>query len=35
VSQARRAGLQPADVLNARPLEGVMAFVREKRSRAA
>ena len=35
VSQARRAGLQPSDVLNARPLEGVMAFVREKRSRAA
>ncbi|MFN2448231.1 MAG: DNA polymerase/3'-5' exonuclease PolX [Candidatus Baltobacteraceae bacterium] len=35
VSQARRAGLTKADVLNARSLEGVMAFVRDKRARAS
>ncbi len=35
VSQARRAGLTKDDVLNARSLEGVLAFVREKRQRAA
>lgn len=35
VGQARRAGLTPADVLNARPLEEVLAFVRRKRERAA
>ncbi len=31
VSQARRAGLQKSDVLNAQPLESVLAFVRKKR----
>jgi DNA polymerase (family 10) len=31
VGQARRAGLTPADVLNARPLEDVRAFVARKR----
>jgi DNA polymerase (family 10) len=31
VSQARRAGLTPDDVLNAQPLERVLQFVREKR----
>ena len=35
VSQARRAGLTPGDVLNSRPLEGVLEFVRGKRERAA
>lgn len=35
VSQARRAGLRRDDVLNARPLEGVLEFVRSKRERAA
>jgi DNA polymerase (family 10) len=35
VSQARRAGLTRDDVLNARPLEGVLEFVRGKRERAA
>lgn len=35
VSQARRAGLTAADILNARPLEGVLEFVRAKRERAA
>ncbi|MBV8601517.1 MAG: DNA polymerase/3'-5' exonuclease PolX [Candidatus Eremiobacteraeota bacterium] len=34
VGQARRAGLEAADVLNARPLEGVLAFVAAKRARA-
>lgn len=34
VSQARRAGLGVSDVLNARPLEGVLEFVRAKRERA-
>jgi DNA polymerase (family 10) len=31
VSQARRAGLTRDDVLNAQPLDGVLAFVRRKR----
>ncbi len=31
VGQARRAWIETADVLNARPLEGVLAFVRSKR----
>jgi DNA polymerase (family 10) len=31
VSQARRAGLTRDDVLNAQPLEAVLAFVRRKR----
>ncbi|HEY9180882.1 MAG TPA: DNA polymerase/3'-5' exonuclease PolX [Candidatus Baltobacteraceae bacterium] len=35
VSQARRAGLTPGDVLNTQPLDGVLAFVRRKRERAA
>jgi DNA polymerase (family 10) len=35
VSQARRAGLTREDVLNAQPLEDVLAFVRRKRERAA
>jgi DNA polymerase (family 10) len=35
VSQARRAGLTRDDVLNARPLEGVLEFVRRKRENAA
>jgi DNA polymerase (family 10) len=35
VSQARRAGLSRDDVLNARPLAGVLEFVRGKRERAA
>ena len=35
VSQARRAGLTRDDVLNARSLDGVLAFVRQKRERAA
>jgi DNA polymerase (family 10) len=35
VSQARRAGLEPGDVLNARPLDGVLAFVRRKREALA
>jgi len=35
VGQARRAGLERDDALNARPLEGVRAFVRAKRERAA
>ena len=34
IGQARRAGLTRDDVLNARPLEGVMEFVRAKRERA-
>lgn len=34
VGQARRAGLTKEDVLNARPLEDVLAFVHAKRSRA-
>src|SRR5580692_1760664 len=34
VGQARRAGLVAADVLNARPLEGVRAFVARKRMAA-
>jgi DNA polymerase (family 10) len=34
VGQARRAGLVPADVLNARPLEQVRAFVARKREAA-
>lgn len=34
VSQARRAGLTASDVLNARPLEGVLDFVRRKREAA-
>jgi len=33
VGQARRAWVTPADVLNARPLEGVLAFVAAKRAR--
>jgi DNA polymerase (family 10) len=33
VSQARRAGLGAADVLNTRPLDGVLEFVRAKRER--
>ncbi len=33
IVQARRAGLTRDDVLNARPLEGVLAFVRAKRDR--
>ncbi len=35
VSQARRAGLGKSDVLNAKPLEDVLVFVRTKRDRAA
>ncbi len=35
VSQGRRAGLTPDDVLNARSLEGVLEFVRRKREKAA
>jgi DNA polymerase (family 10) len=35
VSQARRAGLTRDDVLNAQPLDAVLAFVRRKRERAA
>lgn len=35
VSQARRAGLGAQDVLNSRSLDGVLAFVHEKRVRAA
>ena len=35
VSQARRAGLTPDDVLNARSIEGVLDFVRRKREQAA
>ncbi len=35
VSQARRAGLARADVLNAQPLDAVLAFVHRKRDRAA
>ncbi len=31
--QARRAGLTPGDVLNARPLDGVLEFVARKRGR--
>ena len=34
VGTARRAGLRAADVLNARPLEGVLEFVASKRTRA-
>ena len=34
VGQARRAGLSKDDVLNARPVEDVLAFVERKRSRA-
>ncbi|HEV3092608.1 MAG TPA: DNA polymerase/3'-5' exonuclease PolX [Candidatus Cybelea sp.] len=34
VGQARRAGLVPADVLNARSLEGVREFVARKRGKA-
>ncbi len=34
VSQARRAGLTPADVLNTRPLQDVLAFVQRKRQAA-
>ena len=33
IGQARRAGLTKEDVLNARPLDAVLAFVREKRER--
>ena len=33
IVQARRAGLTRDDVLNARPLEGVLEFVRSKRER--
>ena len=33
VGQARRAWIEPAEVLNARPLEGVRAFVAAKRAR--
>jgi DNA polymerase (family 10) len=33
IGQARRAGLTRDDVLNARPLEGVLEFVRSKRER--
>jgi DNA polymerase (family 10) len=35
VSQARRAGLRPSDVLNAQPLDAVLQFVRRKREHAA
>jgi DNA polymerase (family 10) len=35
VSQARRAGLTPDNLLNAQPLEAVLAFVRRKRAQAA
>lgn len=35
VSQARRAGLTAGEVLNAQPLDAVLAFVRRKRERAA
>jgi histidinol phosphatase-like PHP family hydrolase len=31
ISQARRAGLTRDEVLNAQPLEAVLAFVRRKR----
>lgn len=34
VSQARRAGLTSADILNTKPLEEVLAFVRKKREAA-
>jgi DNA polymerase (family 10) len=34
VGQARRAGLESSDVLNARPLDGVLAFVAHKRTAA-
>ena len=34
VAQARRAWIEPASVLNAQPLEDVLAFVRAKRERA-
>ena len=34
VTQARRAGLTPQDVLNTRSVEDVLAFVRRKRERA-
>lgn len=34
VSQARRAGLTPADILNTKPLDEVLAFVRKKREAA-
>ncbi len=34
IGQARRAGLTKDDVLNARPLEAVLAFVEKKRGRA-
>jgi DNA polymerase (family 10) len=35
VSQARRAGLSRDQVLNAQPLDAVLAFVQRKRERAA
>lgn len=35
VGQARRAGIEAADVLNARPLDGVLAFARAKRDATA
>jgi DNA polymerase (family 10) len=35
VGQARRAGLTKADVLNAKPVDEVLAFVRRKRERAS
>jgi DNA polymerase (family 10) len=35
VGQARRAWLQPSDILNTRDLSGVLAFVNAKRNRAA
>ncbi|HMD01823.1 MAG TPA: hypothetical protein VKG44_02545, partial [Candidatus Baltobacteraceae bacterium] len=35
VGQARRAWIEPAQVLNARPLEGVLAFVAAQRARAS
>ena len=34
VGQARRAGVEASDVLNAQPLDAVLAFVRVKRERA-
>jgi DNA polymerase (family 10) len=34
IGQARRAGLTREDILNARPLAGVLEFVRSKRARA-
>ena len=34
VTQARRAGLTPADILNTKPLDEVLAFVRKKREAA-